>query len=92
MPINFGMGLKGNSATPLGTAEDSGAWSVGIGLDIHSKYEVDLAYNGYFGDYSKGVNNVVPDDPRVNPVWVTQNGNGILGDRGWVSLTGKMSF
>lgn len=91
LPINFGMGLKGNSATPLGIQEDSGAWSVGVGLDIHSKYEIDLAYNGYFGDYSKGPNNVT-NDPRVNPVWQTMNGNALLGDRGWVSLTGKVSF
>lgn len=91
MPINFGMGIKGNSATPLGVSEDSGAFSVGVGMDVHSKYEIDLAYNGYFGDYSKGTNDV-SGDPRVNPVWTTANGNGLLSDRGWVSLTAKATF
>lgn len=91
MPVNFGMGLKGNSATPLGVAEDSGAWSIGIGLDIQSKYEIDLAYNDYFGDYNKGAN-PLSNDPRVNPAWTTQNGNAILSDRGWVSLTAKTTF
>lgn len=90
-PISYGQGISGNSPTPLGTAQDGGAWSVGVGLDIHAKYEVDLAYNDYFGEYTKG--------PNLNPaagvqdiVWAGTSGSGILADRGWLSLTFKTAF
>ena len=64
---------------------------MGVGLDIHAKYEVDLAYNDYFGEYTKG--------PNLNPaagvqdiVWAGTSGSGILADRGWLSLTFKTAF
>lgn len=82
MPVNFGIGLKGNAVTPLGSAEGGGAWSAGVGLDIHSRYKVDLTYSDYFGD-------VVRD---ANGHWIAANGSGLLEDRGWVSLTFKTTF
>lgn len=91
MPISYGRGISGNSPTPLGTAEDGGAWSVGVGLDIHAKYEVDLAYNDYFGEYTKGSN--LTNVPGVqDQVWAGTSGSGVLEDRGWLSLTFKTAF
>lgn len=92
-PINWGQGLSGNSPNPQGVAENAGNWSVGVGLDIYSKYKVDLAYNDYFGKYSKGQNPyAVPGVEDV--VWESYNGlaYGLLEDRGWLSLTFKTTF
>lgn len=83
LPLNFGMGLKGNSPAPLGAAENAGAWSVGVGLDIHSQYKVNLAYNDYFGDYVQA--------PGTDQI-IGFNGSGTLNDRGWLSLTLKTTF
>jgi len=83
LPINYSVGLKGNSPAPLGAAENAGAWSVGVGLDIYAQYKVDLAYNDYFGDYVK-----MPGTDQIIGI----NGSGTLSDRGWLSLTLKSSF
>lgn len=83
LPLNFGMGLKGNSPAPLGAAENAGAWSVGVGLDIYSQYKVNLAYNDYFGDYVQA--------PGTDQI-IGLNGSGTLNDRGWLSLTLKTTF
>ncbi|WP_178114671.1 DUF1302 domain-containing protein [Pseudomonas saliphila] len=91
-PINYGQGITGNSPTPLGTAENAGAWSVGVGLDIHAKYEVDLAYNDYFGDYTKGANPLAGVPGVEDVVWENNSGSGIMHDRGWLSLTFKTAF
>ncbi|QIB51170.1 DUF1302 domain-containing protein [Pseudomonas sp. OIL-1] len=91
-PINYGQGITGNSPTPLGTAENGGSWSVGVGLDIHAKYEVDLAYNDYFGDYTKGANPLAAVPGVEDVVWENNSGSGIMHDRGWLSLTFKTAF
>lgn len=82
MPINFGYGLKGNSPAPLGAAEGSGSWSVGVEADVHAQYKVGLAYSDYFGDLVKN------DQGQI----IGSNGNALLRDRGWVSLTLKTTF
>jgi hypothetical protein len=83
LPINYGVGLKGNSPAPWGAAENAGAWSVGVGLDIYSQYKVNLAYNDYFGDYVQA--------PGTDQI-IGFNGSGTLNDRGWLSLTLKTTF
>lgn len=82
MPINFGYGLKGNSPAPLGAAEGSGSWSVGVEADVHAQYKVGLAYSDYFGDMVKN------DQGQI----AGSNGLALLRDRGWVSLTLKTTF
>jgi hypothetical protein len=82
LPINFGIGLKGNSPAALGAAEGSGSWSVGVEADIYAKYKVGLAYNDYFGEYTKNATGQI----------IGANGNALLNDRAWVSLTLKTSF
>ncbi|MFC3608787.1 DUF1302 domain-containing protein [Stutzerimonas tarimensis] len=81
MPMNFGYGLKGNSPAPLGATEGSGSWSVGLEADIYAQYTVGLAYTDYFGDW-------VREEGQV----VAANGNALLHDRGWLSLTFKTTF
>lgn len=82
MPMNFGIGLKGNSPAALGAAENSGSWSVGVEADVYSRYKVGLAYNDYFGEYTKNATGQIAG----------ANGNALLNDRGWVSLTLKSTF
>ncbi|MNE86271.1 hypothetical protein D3C80_1833540 [compost metagenome] len=82
LPINFGMGLKGNSPAALGAAEDSGSWSVGVEADVYSQYKIGLAYNDYFGEYTKNATGQIAG----------ANGNALLNDRAWVSLTLKSTF
>lgn len=83
LPLNYSVGLKGNSPAPLGAAENAGAWSVGVGLDIYAKYNVNLAYNDYYGDYVQA--------PGTDQI-IGLNGSGTLNDRGWLSLTLKTAF
>ena len=64
---------------------------MGLSADVHAQYVVTLAYNDYYGPYSKGPNPFPV--PGVSPVvWQGTNGSGVLGDRGWVSLTLKTTF
>jgi len=91
MPISYSRGLSGNSPTPLGPTEGSGAWSVGLSADVFSKYTVSLAYNDYYGPYTKVPNAFAM--PGASPVvWGAGNGAGVTEDRGWVSLTVKATF
>ncbi len=91
MPLNYSRGLSGNSPTPLGPTKDSGAWSVGLSADVFSKYTVTLAYNDYFGPYTK-VPNALAMPGASSVVWGSGNGAGVLEDRGWLSLTLKTTF
>ncbi|HET9025083.1 MAG TPA: DUF1302 domain-containing protein [Burkholderiaceae bacterium] len=81
-PLTYARGLSGNAATIFGGNESNGNYSVGIGADIFQKYRVDLKYIDYYGKY------------KDNGVAVTaQNGfTTLLKDRGFVSLTAKVTF
>lgn len=92
LPMNFGIGLDGNSPTPLGAAEGGGTWSVGVGLDIYSQYAIDLTYNDYLGNVTTGPNAYAGLPGIGASQWVGSNGSGLLKDRGWLSLTLKASF
>ncbi|MCM8566533.1 DUF1302 domain-containing protein [Thauera linaloolentis] len=91
MPINYSRGLKGNSPTPLGATEGSGAWSVGLSADVQAKYIFTLSYNDYYGPYTKAPNaDVMPG--AAPTVWQGTNGSGLTSDRGWLSFTFKTTF
>ncbi len=83
MPLTYGRGLKGNSATIAGINEDAGYWSAGISADILSRYRLDLAYAGYFGNYSTD---------QYGTVAVNNGDYALLKDRGTLSLTLKATF
>jgi hypothetical protein len=59
-----------------------------VGADYQAKYRINLAYNGYFGDF--GRNTSFLGTQAINGA--TNAGNGTLKDRGWLSLTLKTSF
>jgi hypothetical protein len=82
-PLTWSQGLSGNAAVQLGGNQGSGNWSAGIGANIYQKHLVNLAYNGYFGNYT------------IGPTGAMNFNNGTfasLSDRGWVSLTLKTTF
>ena len=82
-PMTFGMGLSGNGATISGINQGAGYYSFGISADILSRYRVDLAYYGYFGNYST--------DP-TGAVTVNNGDYALLKDRGTISLTLRATF
>ena len=49
MPISYSHGLSGNSAVLLGGNEGAGSYSVGVALDLQSKYRFDLKYVDFTG-------------------------------------------
>jgi hypothetical protein len=81
-PVTYARGLSGNAATIFGGNEGNGNYSVGIGADVYQKYRFDLKYIDYIGRY------------RDNGTAVTsQNGfTTLLKDRGFISLTAKLTF
>lgn len=92
MPIHYDRGIKGNSAVPFGGNEDSGSWSVGLGLDYMAKYKFDLTYTDYFGPVQFGPNPFSGVPGIGSSAMATANGNGVIRDRGWLSLTFKTTF
>ncbi len=92
MPINYGIGLKGNSPAALGVAEDAGAWSVGLGLDVYSQYKINLTYSDYFGEGVTGPNSFAGAPGIGDSQLVAFSGSETLSDRGWLSLTLKTTF
>ncbi|WP_085722929.1 DUF1302 domain-containing protein [Pseudomonas sp. R37(2017)] len=51
LPLNYNVGLSGNSAVQLGGNKDSGSYSVGVGMDVHNQYRFDLKYVDNFGPF-----------------------------------------
>ncbi|WP_370660935.1 DUF1302 family protein [Massilia cavernae] len=82
--------MKGNSPVLFGGNEDAGSYSIGLALDVDSKYRFDLRYVDYFGT-------LIPDATGTIPAGATATtgANGLtplLKDRGAVYLTFKTSF
>lgn len=84
MPLSVNSGLIGNSAVTMGGNKKGGSYSVGVGADIFAKYKADLKYTDYFGQYDT--------DPNTGAVTVANGANGLLSDRGMVTLTIKATF
>ncbi|MNE37123.1 hypothetical protein D3C80_1309620 [compost metagenome] len=51
MPATYNVGLNGNSAVQMGGNEDSGSYSIGVGMDVHNQYRFDLKYVDNFGPF-----------------------------------------
>lgn len=83
MPVTYGRGLSGNSATMGVMSEDGGYWSLGVGADILSRYRFDLAYTDYFGKYTKD---------SAGAVLINNGDYALLKDRGTLSLTFRATF
>ena len=83
LPISWSQGISGNSAVLLGGNEDAGSYSVGVAVDLYSKYRFDLKYVDFLGDTT------------TNPAgMITSNGgaNSLLTDRGFVVFTFKTTL
>lgn len=85
-PVSFLYGLWGNSATAFNWARGEGMLGLGLGLDIFTKYKVDLNYVNYFG--------YVEADATGAVLGRTGAGGGTaqLRDRDFIALTFKTSF
>jgi len=51
MPVNYNVGLAGQSSVQLGGNKGTGSYSVGVGMDVRSQYRFDLKYVDNFGDF-----------------------------------------
>jgi len=82
MPINFAMGISGNSALLFSDNLNAGNASAGFALDIYKRYNVSLSYNKYYGDFDK-----------VNGVATIYRGSqALLSDRDYVAFTFKFTL
>ncbi|RJF98548.1 DUF1302 domain-containing protein [Noviherbaspirillum saxi] len=84
MPISYSRGLLGNSAVTSGGNKGAGQYSVGLGLDLYSKYRFDLKYIDYFGKSTL--------NPTTGANQVSNGSTANLKDRGAVYLTFKTAF
>src|SRR5471032_3340928 len=84
MPLNYNVGLSGNSAVLSGGNKNAGNYSAGIGFDLYQKYRVDLKYTDFFG--------ALAVDPTTGAVTSSAGLMPLLKDRGFVSLTFKTTF
>ncbi len=87
-PMSFSKGLYGNSPVTIGGNEKNGNYSLGLALDVYSKYRFDFRYVDYFGSAKYGT------PPGGLPGAVTSvNGlTTLLRDRGFYSFTFKTTF
>lgn len=79
-PINFSIGVKGNSAVLAGGNQGSGSYSFGPSLMIQQRYQVDLKYIDYLARY------------KNNGTTITAMNGAMLQDRGWLALTFKTTY
>ncbi len=93
LPMNYSRGLSGNSPIgPAGGVKNDGSWSIGVGAEYKGQYKIDLAYRDYFGTLVEAPNPYAAT-PGISPVGIASgSSNGVLKDRGWLSLTLKTTF
>lgn len=84
MPINYAVGLSGNSAVLSGGNKQAGNYSAGLGLDLYQKYRIDLKYVDFFG--------ALAVDPVSGAVGSSAGLMPLLKDRGFAALTLKTTF
>jgi hypothetical protein len=84
MPVSASYGISGNSPVSLGGNKGAGSYSIGLALDVQSKYRFDLRYIDYFGDYTT--------NPATGAVAVYSGSQTMLQDRGAVYFTFKTTF
>jgi hypothetical protein len=83
MPLSYYRGLIGNSPLLFGDNENAGNFSAGFTLDVHQKYNFNIQYVGFFGDYDTG-----PD----GAVTFNRGTYATLSDRDMVTFTFKVTF
>ncbi|HEU4842643.1 MAG TPA: DUF1302 domain-containing protein [Burkholderiaceae bacterium] len=83
MPLNYNVGLSGNSAVNSGGNKHAGNYSVGLGFDLYQKYRFDVKYVDFFGPFATDANGAITSNAGVTP---------LLKDRGFLALTFKTTF
>lgn len=83
MPLAFGIGIKGNGATPGSPNQGVGSYSIGLSALVQNKYQVDLKMNDYLVRYK---------DNGTTVTSVNGQSPSLLSDRRWVVLSVKTSF
>lgn len=81
VPVNVSWTVRGNSPVGQGGNQAAGSWTAGAGLDLRSRYRVELRYADWFGKTSGGA--------------TITSANGLpalLKSRGNVTLTAKTTF
>lgn len=83
VPISYSQGISGNSAVLLGGNEGAGSYSVGVAVDLHSKYRFDLKYVDFLGNATTNPTNAITSYGGANS---------LLTDRGFVVFTFKTTL
>lgn len=96
MPLNFSMGMHGNSATLTGGTAGTGSYSAGLSFDVFAKYKIDLTYASFFGNVYPGSDGgIVPPgfESTTSPLGRgASDAIALLRDRDLLSLTLKATF
>lgn len=100
MPVSYNVGLKGQSAIQMGGNEDSGSYSVGVGMDVRGEYRFDLKYVDNFGPFDTCYQSGDGAAPGANGDYACEPGQTTafagtpaqLKDRGMVTFTFKTTF
>jgi len=82
MPVNFAMGISGNSALMFSDNLNAGNASAGFALDIYKRYNVSLSYNKYYGDFDKA----------NGALTIYRGSQALLSDRDYVAFTFKFTL
>ena len=83
LPISWSQGLSGNSAVLLGGNEGAGSYSVGVAIDLQSRYRFDLKYVDFLGGTTTNPANMITSSGGANS---------LLTDRGFVVFTFKTTL
>lgn len=83
LPMSLARGLRGNAAVAGGGSEGAGSWSLGLALDVYSRYRIELKYIDFFG------RRVLDTSGAASSF---NGANAMLADRGSVFLTLKTSY
>ena len=84
MPLNYSVGLKGESGVQAGGNKGAGTYSAGFGFDVRQKYRFDIKYVNFFGP--------LVTDPTSGAITSYGGVTALLKDRGFIAATFKTTF
>lgn len=83
MPLTYAVGLKGESAVPLGGNAHTGNYSIGLSAMVQSRYQIELKYTDFFGPFE-----TTPGGTISSYAGLTS----LLSDRETLWLTSRIKF
>jgi hypothetical protein len=84
MPLNYSVGLSGNSGVQSGGNKHAGNYGAGVSFDVRQKYRIDFKYVDFFGP--------IAISPTTGAITSNAGALSLLKDRGFVALTLKTTF